>query len=77
MRAWRVVRLLVHVVDGALRVACVHPRLPESQRLAQRQRWSRRLLEILGVRLDARLSAVDPASLIVANGHRISRHPGR
>ena len=32
-----------------------------------KQRWSRGLLAILGVRLDARLSGVEPASLIVAN----------
>ena len=32
-----------------------------------KQRWSRELLAILGVHLDARLSHVEPASLIVAN----------
>lgn len=50
-----------------LLVACVHRWLDGPQRLALKQRWSRGLLGILGVRLDAVLSAVEPASLIVAN----------
>ena len=67
LRAWRCLRLLLHFVYGVVLVAVVRPRLSDSRRLMQKQRWSRRLLEILGVRLDVTLSGVEPASLIVAN----------
>lgn len=50
-----------------LLVAGVQRWLGGRQRLALKQRWSRALLEILGVRLDAVLAGVEPASLIVAN----------
>lgn len=67
LRVWRCLRLLLHFAYGMALVATVQPWLSDSRRLMQKQRWSRRLLEILGVRLDVTLSGIEPASLIVAN----------
>ena len=67
LRVWRCLRLLAHFALGVLLVAGVQRWLSPQRRLAQKQRWSRQLLAILGVRLDARLSGIVPASLLVAN----------
>lgn len=48
-------------------VALIYPLVGDARRLALKQRWSRRLLDILGIRLDATLGGVAPGSLIVAN----------
>lgn len=48
-------------------MACLYPFSRPSRRLALKQRWSRRLLDILAVRLDAQLASAEPGSLIVAN----------
>jgi len=37
------------------------------RRLALKQRWSRGILDILGIRLEAALGSIEPGSLIVAN----------
>lgn len=48
-------------------VASVYPFIGNSRRLWLKQRWSRQLLEILGVRIDAQLSGAAPGSLFVVN----------
>lgn len=48
-------------------VAVVYPCVRDSRRLWLKQRWSRQLLVILGIRLDATLAGIEPGSLIVAN----------
>lgn len=48
-------------------MALVYPRIGDLRRLWLKQRWSRQLLDILGIRLDAALSGIAPGSLIVAN----------
>lgn len=67
LRVWRCLRLLSHFAYGVLLVACVHPHLGATRRLMHKQRWSRALLGILGVRLDGALAGIEPASLVVAN----------
>jgi 1-acyl-sn-glycerol-3-phosphate acyltransferase len=52
---------------GASIVLTVYPRVSDTQRLSYKQRWSRQLLDILGIRLDATLGGIEPGSLIVAN----------
>jgi 1-acyl-sn-glycerol-3-phosphate acyltransferase len=52
---------------GAATVACVYPFIRESRRRWLTRRWSRQLLDILAVRLDAQLADAMPGSLIVAN----------
>lgn len=63
----RAIRLGLHFFWGALTVACVYPFVTDMRRLWLKQRWSRQLLEILGIELDATLSGIAPGSLIVAN----------
>lgn len=67
IRAVRVVRLGLHFLWGAATVACVYPFIRDSRRLWLKQRWSRQLLDILAVRLDAQLAGATSGSLFVAN----------
>ena len=60
-------RIGLHLLRASVTVACIFPFVGDSRRLGLKQRWSRQLLEILGVRLDAHLAGVAPGSLIVAN----------
>lgn len=48
-------------------VAVVYPFIRDGRRLWLKQRWSRQLLDILGIRIDATLASIEPGSLIVAN----------
>lgn len=64
---FRCLRLALHLLTGTLTVASVYPFIADSRRLGLKQRWSRQLLDILGVRLDAPLSGIAPGSLFVAN----------
>lgn len=57
----------MHLLRGVATVALVYPMIGDVRRLALKQRWSRRLLDILGIRLDAALAGVEPGSLVVAN----------
>jgi 1-acyl-sn-glycerol-3-phosphate acyltransferase len=67
IQAVRRTRLGLHLLWGAATVACVYPFIRDSRRLSLTQRWSRQLLDILAVRLDAQLTGATPGSLIVAN----------
>lgn len=59
--------MVLHLLWGAATVAAVYPRVADRKRLWLKQRWSRQLLNILGIRLDATLSGIEPGSLIVLN----------
>lgn len=48
-------------------VALLYPLAGQDSRLAMKQRWSRKLLRILGIHLEARLGTLPPGSLLVAN----------
>ena len=63
----RCIRLGLHLLWGVATVACVYPFIRDGRQLWLKQNWSRQLLEILGVRLDAQLAGVEPGSLFVAN----------
>ena len=63
----RCLRLGLHLLWAALTVAIAYPFIRDARRLWLKQRWSRQLLEILGVRIDAQLSSVTPGSLFVVN----------
>ncbi len=67
IRLLRCARVALHLAGGAFAVALIYPLVRDSRRLWFKQRWSRQLLDILGVRLDAELSGATPGSLIVAN----------
>jgi len=63
----RCARLGLHLLWGALTIACTYRFLNDAGRLWLKQRWSRQLLEILAIRLDAGFSGAANGSLIVAN----------
>lgn len=60
-------RVGLHLLWGAAAVTLAYPFIRDGRRLWLKQRWSRQLLDILGVRLDAQLAGAAPGSLIVAN----------
>lgn len=62
-----ILRLGAHLLWGALTILAAYPFCNDNRRLALKQGWSRRLLELIGIRLDAALGGVAPGSLIVAN----------
>ena len=63
---WRLVRVGVHLGYGLAVAAVVYPLVGRPLRLSFKQRWSRQLLGMLGVRLQAPAIAPMPA-LLVAN----------
>ena len=67
IQALRCARLGLHFLAGACAIAFVYPSVGENRRHWLKQRWSRQLLDILGIRLDAILAGIAPGNLIVAN----------
>ena len=67
LRAWRWSRLAVHLVQGVLTIVLVHPFTGRATHQSLRQRWSLRLLQVLGLRLDPRGEAVAAGCMLVAN----------
>jgi 1-acyl-sn-glycerol-3-phosphate acyltransferase len=59
---------VLHLLWGSATVALAYQHLTDNKRLWLKQRWSRQLLDILGIRLDAAaLGGIEPGSLIVSN----------
>ncbi len=67
MRIGRYTRLATHVLSGLLTTLAVLPFVAPARHLRLKQRWSVRLLDILGIRLDTDEPYVAPGSLLVAN----------
>ncbi len=67
MRIGRYARLALHVLSGLITTLAVLPFVTPARHLRLRQRWSVRLLDILGIRLDTDEPYVAPGSLLVAN----------
>ncbi|WP_153110931.1 lysophospholipid acyltransferase family protein [Propionivibrio limicola] len=67
LRFFRGARLALHIIWAIICVIAVFPLLAPEQRLRLKRRWSRRLLDILAIRLDAPLDGIPPGNLIVAN----------
>jgi len=68
-RAWRVVRVLLHGVEGLVTTLCVFPFATVERKRRLVQRWSARLLSLLHIesRPDGRFEASEGNVLIVAN----------
>jgi 1-acyl-sn-glycerol-3-phosphate acyltransferase len=66
-RLLRLLRVGLHVAAGCALSAIALPLLGRRRRLALRRRWSRELLDVLGVRLDAHGVRIQEGSLVVAN----------
>ncbi|APR03707.1 lyso-ornithine lipid acyltransferase [Thauera chlorobenzoica] len=67
LRAWRYLRLGLHLVYGVATVALVYPFTGRDIHRALRRRWSRALLRILGIELEAEGEPIAPGCLLVAN----------
>jgi 1-acyl-sn-glycerol-3-phosphate acyltransferase len=67
LRQLRLLRLGLHLAAGALTIALLYPCVSPDRRQGLRQRWSRRLLEVLGVRLQVEGDDIVPGALLVAN----------
>lgn len=66
----RLARTALHLIGGALIVLLVYPGGTEARRLMLRQRWSRQLLDTLGVTLEVGAGATAiraPSGMLVAN----------
>jgi len=67
LRTLRLTRLALHAIWGVATVTIGFRLVTDRKRLWLKQRWSRQLLDIVGVRLDAHLAGAEPGSMIVAN----------
>ncbi|HEY9193013.1 MAG TPA: lysophospholipid acyltransferase family protein [Methyloversatilis sp.] len=65
--SWRIARLITHVADGCSRVAVLYPLVSERTRRKIRARWSRQLLRMLGIELQAGGPLPRPGQLLVSN----------
>ena len=66
-RIVRALKVALHLLQALLTAALLYRRMTPQQRLAFKQRWSRRLLGILEIRLDAGAADVPAGCLIVAD----------
>lgn len=67
---WRLIRLVLHLGRGLLTVALLYPRVGVTRQLVLKQRWSRQLVNILGVTLKVgagEAAAETPHGFLVAN----------
>ncbi len=65
--SWRIARLATHVATGCSRVAVLYPLLSDRTRRKIRARWSRQLLQMLGIELQAGGPLPRPGQLLVSN----------
>lgn len=65
-RLWRLARLGVHLVSGLATVATIYPLVNPARRARLKQRWSQKLLRILGIHLRVH-GHLQPGTLLVAN----------
>ncbi|WP_018412587.1 lysophospholipid acyltransferase family protein [Methyloversatilis thermotolerans] len=65
--SWRIARLAAHLAAGCTRVALLYPLVSERTQRKMRARWSRQLLEVLGIELRARGALPRPGRLLVSN----------
>jgi len=66
-RLWRYTRVALHLVQGVLISALIFPAWSMTRRGRTRQRWSRKLLNILGIELQVHGEPLIERGLIVAN----------
>jgi 1-acyl-sn-glycerol-3-phosphate acyltransferase len=67
LAAWRLLRVLLHVLVGYVRSYLIWPGLDEHGWHAETSNWSRQLLHILGIRLQVQGKARPGAKLVVSN----------
>lgn len=67
MRALRLARVGLHLAAGCAASAWLYPLLTPGARAGLRRAWARRLLRILGARVEPQAMRIAPGSLVVAN----------
>lgn len=67
IRAWRCLRLALHLAWLGIGAACLYPLVSDAQRLRLRQRWSHKILTLLAVKVEIPEIDAPPGCLIVAN----------
>src|SRR5262245_7670629 len=67
LAAWRLSRLLAHLLASQVRSYLVWPNLDEQGWHAETLAWSRKLLDILGIRLHVQGQDTPGAKLVVSN----------
>ena len=67
VRFCRCLRLALHLAWIGLGAAAIYPCADPQRQLALKQKWSRQILSILGIRLDTGATSAPPGCLIVAN----------
>jgi 1-acyl-sn-glycerol-3-phosphate acyltransferase len=65
--AWRLARVIVHLLRGLLTCALIFPWIDAAGRDRRTQRWSARLLALCGCTLLVQGEAASPHALVVAN----------
>lgn len=66
---WRLIRVLLHVLSGALRIRVVFPRLTQPQRDAEVQVWAQAMLTRLGIYLQVHGTPPDSGPVLLAANH--------
>lgn len=67
LRVWRCLRLALHLMVIGAGAALIYPRVSTQARAELKRRWSRQLLDVLGVRLETQPTDAPAGSLVVAN----------
>lgn len=67
LRGWRYLRLALHLLQGAATLVLLYPFCAKTTQLTLRQRWSQRMLGILGLRLQLQGMQIAPGAMLVAN----------
>ena len=67
VRVVRCLRVGLHILWGISVVAVAYPWIQMPRQLWLKQRWSRQMLEILGIRLEGQVEGLAPGTLIVGN----------
>jgi 1-acyl-sn-glycerol-3-phosphate acyltransferase len=65
--AWKMMKVGVHLARGAATLAFVYPVVDHARRLSLKQRWSRKLIAVLGIECRVKERSSRETTLIVAN----------
>lgn len=65
--AWKMMKVGVHLARGAATLAFAYPAVDHARRLSLKQRWSRKLIAVLGIECRFKGGSSRETTLIVAN----------
>ena len=64
---WKMMKVGVHLARGAATLAFAYPAVDHARRLGLKQRWSRKLIAVLGIECRVKGGSSPETTLIVAN----------